>query len=71
MPMSRSYTARALLALGFLFLFYGLALAIAAALLLIPYLEITVAHRIHLKLALLCVVGAGIIVWSILPRRSK
>lgn len=71
MPMSRSYTARALLALGFLFLFYGLALAIAAALLLIPYLEITVAHRIHLKLALLCVIGAGVIVWSILPRRSK
>lgn len=66
----RSYTLRALLALSFLFLFYGLALAIAAGLLLIPYLEVTVAHRLHPKLALLCVVAAGVIIWSILPRRS-
>lgn len=71
MTSLRSYTLRAVLALSFLFLFYGLALALAGALLLIPYLEVTVAHRLHPKLALLCVVGAGVIVWSILPRRAK
>lgn len=70
MTSLRSYTLRAVLALSFLFLFYGLALAIAVGLLLIPYLEVTLAHRLHPKLALLCVVAAGVIVWSILPRRS-
>lgn len=71
MTSFRSYTLRAVFALSFLFLFYGLALALAAVLLLIPYLEVTVAHRLHPKLALMCIVAAGVIVWSILPRRSK
>lgn len=71
MTTTRSYTLRAILALSFLILFYGIALSLAALLLLLPYWEVTVVHRLHLKLALLCVFGAGVILWSIVPRRTK
>ncbi len=71
MTAPRSYTWRAILALSFLFLFYGLALGLAALLLLVPYLELFVVHRLHIKLTLLCILGAGVILWSILPRGSK
>lgn len=71
MTAPRSYTWRAILALAFLFLFYGLALSLAALLLLLPYLELRLIHQLHAKLALVCLFGAGVIIWSIVPRRSK
>ena len=71
MTAPRSYTWRAILALSFLFLFYGLALSLAALLLLLPYLELRLIHQLHAKLALVCLFGAGVIIWSIVPRRSK
>jgi heat shock protein HtpX len=71
MTAPRSYTMRAILALSFLFLFYGLALTLAALLILVPYWEVTVVHRLHIKLTLLCLFGAGVILWSIVPRRNK
>jgi Zn-dependent protease with chaperone function len=63
--------SRALLALALMIGFYVLALAIATALLSIPYLEWVGLHRVHPKLALVCIVAAGTIVWSVLPRPDR
>ena len=68
---SPSLAARALLALGLMIGFYVLAVAIALGLLYLPYAEVVYAHRFHFKLALFCVVGAGIILWSIIPRPDR
>src|SRR5687768_3832202 len=51
--------------------FYLLALTIAGALLFIPYAEWHWADRIHMKLAIGCIVSAAVIVWSILPRIDR
>lgn len=66
---ARSYTLRAVLAVGFLLAFYAVALGLALGLLAIPYLLYTKAHRVHVQLTVLCVMGAGAILWSLLPRR--
>lgn len=62
--MAGRATAAVLLTAGF----YGLALLIAVGLLAIPYFEWTLAHRVTGRLAVICVLGAGIILWSIVPR---
>jgi hypothetical protein len=62
-PRSPSLGLRALLALGLMVGFYGLALGIVIVLIWLPYAEVTYAHRIHPKLALICLVGAAIILW--------
>ncbi len=66
-----SVAVRAALAVLLMVGFYLLALAIAGGLLFIPYAEWVYAHRLHPKLALLCVVGAGVILWAILPRIDR
>jgi Zn-dependent protease with chaperone function len=66
-----SLAARILLALVLMVGFYLLALGIAGGLLWIPYAEWVYAHRLHPKIALACVIGAGIILWSILPRFDR
>jgi len=71
MTSSSSLAGRALLAVVLMIGFYILAVAIAAGLIYLPYAEFTYAHRIHPKLAILCVVGALAIVWSVLPRFDK
>ena len=55
---ARSYTARALFAVGFLLLFYTVTLGVALGLLAIPYLLYT-THRVHALLTVECVVGVG------------
>lgn len=67
---SQSLARRAFLALLLTIGFYGLAIAIIGVLLAIPYAEIRYTERIHLRLAAFCVIGAGTIAWSILPRRG-
>lgn len=62
---------RAALALLLMVSFYALALGIAAALLWIPYEAYSNDVRLPAKVALLCVAGAGTIVWSILPRIDR
>ncbi len=71
MSSSRSLAGRALIALGLMVGFYALAITILAVLLYIPYAEWTYAGRLHLKLTFVCIVGAGIILWSIVPRRDR
>jgi Zn-dependent protease with chaperone function len=65
---ARSYSLRAVLAIALLVGFYATALGLALGLLAIPYLMYTEGKRVYIKVALLCVVGAGAILWSILPR---
>src|SRR5437773_1974764 len=71
MKSSPSLAGRAALALVLMIGFYVLALATAAALLYIPYAEWHFAHRLHVKLALLCVVGGLLILWAIIPRIDR
>lgn len=71
MTSSSSLAGRALLAVVLMIGFYILAVAIAAGLLYIPYAEMTYGNRIHIKLALICVVAALAILWSVLPRFDK
>jgi heat shock protein HtpX len=70
-PRSPSVGLRAVLALGLMVGFYALALGLAGGLLWIPYAEVTYTNRIHPKLALGCLVGAALILWSIMPRPDR
>ena len=71
MGSSPSLFWRTIASVALLIGFYAMALSLALGLALLPVLEIAVIDRIHIKLALLCLVGAGIIVWSILPRFDR
>ncbi|HET7456296.1 MAG TPA: M48 family metallopeptidase [Gemmatimonadaceae bacterium] len=66
-----SIRTRAALAVALLVGFYVLALAMAGGLLFIPYAEIRYADRIEGRLALFCIVGAFLILKSIVPRRDR
>lgn len=71
MKTASSLAQRAAIAVLLTIGFYLLALGIAALLLYLPYAEWTYAGQLHVKLAMLCVVGAGIILWAILPRWDR
>lgn len=68
---SHSVAGRAVLAVVFLIGFYVLALAIAGAFLFVPYYEWTYYGQVHVKLALICVLCGGAILWGILPRIDR
>lgn len=51
--------------------FYGLALAIAAVLIYIPYTLWGYHRHVPIKLTFFCIVGAAVVVWSILPRWDR
>jgi hypothetical protein len=57
MSSTHSLVGRAFLAVGLMLGFYILAVAIAGALLYIPYVEWTYAGKLHLKLALFCILN--------------
>lgn len=61
---------RAAIAVALMVGFYAFALSIAGVLLFLAY-EVLINKSYNLRLALFCVVGAGIILWSILPRLDK
>ena len=71
MPLSPSLVGRAVLAVALMLGFYVLAIAMAGALIYLPYAEYTYAGSLHVKLAFFCILGAGIILWSILPRPDR
>jgi Zn-dependent protease with chaperone function len=60
-------SSRAVLAVLLTVGFYALAIGLAAALLAIPYLEWSNLHRLDLRIAVFCVLGAGLILFSITP----
>jgi Zn-dependent protease with chaperone function len=62
---------RSIVAILLLIGFYALALGVAGGLLWVVYAQVVYAHRVFLKLVLICVVLAGLIVWSVLPRPDK
>jgi len=66
-----SLVGRAFLALGLMIGFYVFAVAIALGLLYLPYAEVAYTNRIHPKLAIFCIVGAAVILWSIIPRPDR
>ena len=66
-----SIFGRALMAVVLMIGFYLLALAVSAGLLYIPYAEVVYAHRISVKLTLICILGGFAILWSIVPRFDK
>lgn len=66
-----SIALRVVLAIILMIGFYLLAIAIAAALVWVCYAMVAYAHRIPVKLLLLCLIGAGAILWSILPRFDR
>ncbi len=51
--------------------FYLLALFIAGLLFFIPIAEWKYAGQLHIKLALICVIGGGAILWAIIPRIDR
>lgn len=63
--------ARVVAALGLMVGFYALALAVAGGLLYLVYLDYAVAERVHPKLLLFCVIGAGSVLWAIVPRVDR
>jgi heat shock protein HtpX len=71
MPSSPSLAGRAALAVGLMLGFYVLAIGIAGVLIYLPYAEWTYAGSLHIKLAFFCILGAGTILWSILPRPDR
>jgi hypothetical protein len=62
---------RAVLAIGLMVGFYALALALTAGLFWIPYADWVYLHRVHPKIALLCLGAGGAILFAILPRVDK
>lgn len=66
-----SLTLRALTAVALMVGFYLLAVGVGVGLLLLPYLEWRWFDRVHIKLALGCVVAAGVILWSLVPRFDR
>ena len=66
-----SLAGRAILAVALMIGFYVLAFAMIGGLLWIIYAEVHYGRRVHAKLTIACLFGAGMILWSILPRRDK
>jgi heat shock protein HtpX len=66
-----SLAGRAVLAIVLLLGFYALGIAVAGVLLYVVYAEIWIVRRINLQFTFFAVVGAGIILWSLVPRVDR
>ena len=66
-----SIVGRALTALLLSIGFYGLAIGIAFGLLYLVYAQVAFFNRINVRLTIFALIGAGVIIWSILPRIDK
>ena len=71
METSRSLRTRAVMALFLMVGFYAFSLAIAFGLLWVPYAEYVYLDRVDGRLAIFCVIGAGTILWALVPRIDK
>jgi Zn-dependent protease with chaperone function len=66
-----SLVRRAALALILMISFYALALFVAGALAWLAYADMTLARRPNGRLILFCVIGAGSVLWAIIPRPDR
>lgn len=66
-----SLAGRAIVAVVLHFGFYALSLLIAGILIFIPYAEWRFAGRLHFRLVFFCLIGAGAILWAIMPRIDR
>src|SRR5947209_2005482 len=64
---AHSLPGRAVLAVLLTIGFYLLAVGLIIALLGVPFIEITVLHRISLRISLFCLAGAALIAYSLTP----
>ena len=71
MRQTPSVARRAVLAVALMIGFYALALAIVAALLSLPWLEYRFLGRIEGRLGAFAILGAGAILWALVPRRDR
>ncbi len=71
MSRSTSLISRAVLAIAVTVGFYVLSLAIVAVLLYIPYVGWKYLGILHALFLILCIPGAAVILWSILPRPDR
>jgi Zn-dependent protease with chaperone function len=62
---------RAVLAVVLMIGFYALALGISFGLLLVPYAEYTLTNDVTPQVAVICVLSALIVLWSVLPRADS
>ena len=69
--MLNSLTARIVLALFLAVGFYGLALGSAGGLLFLVYAQVALWDVFSLRLSIIAVIGAAVILWSILPRLDR
>ena len=68
MNSAKSLRTRAVMALLLMVGFYVFSLAIAFGLLAIPYAEYVYLDRLDGRIAIFCVIGAGTILWALVPR---
>ena len=68
---TRSLAIRTAFALGLQVGYYVFALCIVAGLLGLIWVELAVLHLVQTQLTILAVVGAGAILWSLVPRPER
>ncbi len=66
-----SLAFRAVLAVGLTVAFYAFALGLSALLLWLAWMNATRAKHVQVQFLLFCIVGAGAILWSVLPRIER
>jgi len=62
---------RAVLAVLLMIGFYLLAIVMAGGMLFLAYAMVVYGQRVPVRLLIICVVGAGVILWSMIPRRDR
>lgn len=71
MPNSPTLTRRVAMAIGLMVGFYLLALLMAGGLLYLPWAAAQRTGKSDLWVTTYCVLGAGVILWSVAPRRDR
>lgn len=62
---------RVLLAVALTAGFYGLAGIVVAVLVAAPVATVVFLHGIPVRLVFYCAIGAGVVIWSVMPRRER
>src|SRR5688500_8335419 len=69
--VARSLTVRAVVALSMLVGFSGIAVAVGGGLVALPFVVFAATGSLILKLAIVCVIAGGTILWSLVPRFQR